>query len=198
MFIKVIVLNFQLVLMHFHRLTLPKIPNGSQDMKSKLSEKLSLILNNKDLLKDLARLCTTYQTSRLESFHSVMIHFAPKLQLAALHFNENTDRNHALTEDRKKRYEIVFPKFKRGGHSVRKVTIDPTYNELLEEVVSTTLPESTSVMVAPADSSPLEPLCSTYDRPDKLEAPSMTPSSKLTVRSEPILPIVILKYSKQQ
>ena len=27
------------------------------------------------------------------------------------------------------RYDILFPKYKKGGHSVRKVTVDPAYSK---------------------------------------------------------------------
>ena len=45
---------------------------------SKASEKLSALLTNAKLSKDIARLSPVYQTSSLESFHGVIIHFAPK------------------------------------------------------------------------------------------------------------------------
>ena len=45
---------------------------------TKASEKLTSLLNNTYLLKDLTRLSPSYQTSSLESFHSVVIHYAPK------------------------------------------------------------------------------------------------------------------------
>ena len=45
---------------------------------SKASEKLSPLLTNNQLCKDVTRLSPLYQTSTLEAFHSVVIHFAPK------------------------------------------------------------------------------------------------------------------------
>ena len=45
---------------------------------SKASEKLSALLTKAKLSKDIAKLSPVYQTSSLESFHSVVIHFAPK------------------------------------------------------------------------------------------------------------------------
>lgn len=47
-------------------------------LDSKASEKLYTILTNKLLLKDISRLSFDYQTSSLESFHNVLIHFASK------------------------------------------------------------------------------------------------------------------------
>ena len=50
--------------------------HSSTDTKS--SEKLTTLLTNNFLCKDLLRLSPHYQTSSLEAFHSVIIHFAPK------------------------------------------------------------------------------------------------------------------------
>ena len=44
---------------------------------SKASEKLSALSTNAKLSKHIAKLSLVYQTSSLESFHSVGIHFAP-------------------------------------------------------------------------------------------------------------------------
>ena len=52
-----------------------------------------------------------------------------RLQLAAIHFNENSCRDHAVTAEGRQRYDINFPKFKKGGYIVRKVTIEATYSE---------------------------------------------------------------------
>ena len=125
---------------------------------TKVSEKLSELISNTALLKDLTRLSPFYQTSSLESFHSVIIHYAPKstalsyqgmkcryktytateytctlfrLQIAALHFNENVNRSQAVTKDGADRYDVVYPKYKKGGYIVRKVTVAPTYSKLL-------------------------------------------------------------------
>ena len=45
---------------------------------TKASEKVCENLSNKNLLKDLRRLSPEHQTSSLEAYHSVIIHFAPK------------------------------------------------------------------------------------------------------------------------
>lgn len=45
---------------------------------SKASEKLTDLLTNAYLCKDITRLSPVHQTSSLEAFHSVVIHFAPK------------------------------------------------------------------------------------------------------------------------
>ena len=45
---------------------------------TKACEKLTSLLTNNSTLMDLTRLSPCYQTSSLESFHSVVIHYAPK------------------------------------------------------------------------------------------------------------------------
>ena len=52
-----------------------------------------------------------------------------RLWLAALHFNENTQRTQAVTKEGKARYIIVFPKYKRGEYTVRKIFVDSTYGK---------------------------------------------------------------------
>lgn len=45
---------------------------------SKATYKLELIVTNKRLLKDVAKLSPLYQTSSIEGFHSLILRFAPK------------------------------------------------------------------------------------------------------------------------
>ena len=47
-------------------------------LDTKASEKVEAIIANKMFVKDVGKLSTSYQTSALEAFHSVIIHFAPK------------------------------------------------------------------------------------------------------------------------
>jgi solute carrier family 8 (sodium/calcium exchanger) len=54
------------------------------------------------------------------------------LLLAALHYNENSNRCHAITADGDKRYKVVYPKFKQGGYSVRPIQVDPTFSKYPE------------------------------------------------------------------
>ena len=53
-----------------------------------------------------------------------------RLQLAALHFNENTNRNQAATKQGTKRYDVVFPKYKKGGYVVKKILVNATYGKV--------------------------------------------------------------------
>jgi solute carrier family 8 (sodium/calcium exchanger) len=50
-----------------------------------------------------------------------------RLWLAALHFNENTQRDQAVTQDGKARYRLTVPKYKKGEFIVRKINVDCTY-----------------------------------------------------------------------
>ena len=54
-----------------------------------------------------------------------------RLQLAALHFNENSSREQAITKEDEERYDLVFPKYKKGGYIVKRVTVNPTYSKFL-------------------------------------------------------------------
>lgn len=127
---------------------------------TKASEVLTKVIMNTMLCNDIQRLSAALQTSSLESFHSLIIQFAPKShafsymgmlcryvaishctyirsimyyvnacrqQLAALHFNENAARKQATTSTGESRYDIVFPKYKKGGYVVKKVIEDPTF-----------------------------------------------------------------------
>lgn len=47
-----------------------------------------------------------------------------------MHFNENADRPIATTQDGTERYSVKYPKYKKGGHVVKKIMADPTYSEL--------------------------------------------------------------------
>ncbi|KAK3738660.1 hypothetical protein QZH41_020507 [Actinostola sp. cb2023] len=110
---------------------------------TKACEKLCGILENKILLKDIRMLSPEYQTSSLEAFHSLILHFAPKhtgfsflamharVILAAIHYNENSDREQATTGG-ELQYSIRFPKFKKGGYSVRKEKTNATYGNTIQ------------------------------------------------------------------
>jgi len=46
-----------------------------------------------------------------------------------LHFNENTQRDQAVTQDGKARYRLTAPKYKKGECIVRKINVDYTYGK---------------------------------------------------------------------
>ncbi|XP_037508895.2 uncharacterized protein LOC119385549 [Rhipicephalus sanguineus] len=96
---------------------------------SRALQKLEEVATARTLLKDMPRLSTRYQTYGLEAFHSLLLHFAPKLyhypyagmkartQLAVLHYNENSERDQACTKDGTPRWRIKYPKA-AGGEPV--------------------------------------------------------------------------------
>ena len=53
-----------------------------------------------------------------------------RLQLAALHFNENTNRRkQAVTKQGTKQYNVAFPKYKKEGYTIKKVLVNATYGK---------------------------------------------------------------------
>jgi hypothetical protein len=46
-----------------------------------------------------------------------------------MHFNENGRKSQDETKDGKARYKIIFPKFKKGGYTVREVKTESTYGK---------------------------------------------------------------------
>lgn len=54
-----------------------------------------------------------------------------RLLIAALHFNENYDREQAKTKDGAERIKISFPKQKQGGFTPKPVPVPKTYRKLL-------------------------------------------------------------------
>ncbi|XP_063072440.1 uncharacterized protein LOC134463131 [Engraulis encrasicolus] len=98
------------------------------------------LLTNKRVLKDVEKLSHHHQTSSLESFHSLIIRFAPKstvfpfmgmlcrLYLASMHFNENSERGQARTSTGEAVYKIQYPKSKKGAGVVKPVKTVPTFN----------------------------------------------------------------------
>ena len=57
--------------------------------------------------------------------------FTYRFKFAAFHFNENANRPQAVvTKEGDECYDIVYPKYKKGGYIVRKVLASkPTYGK---------------------------------------------------------------------
>lgn len=149
---------------------------------TKVSEKISSVIQNKYFCKDVKKLSPVHQTSICEAFHSVIINFAPKssaftyngmlsrLHLAALHYNENSGRKQAETKEGEKRYALLYPKYKGGGHIVRKLMEECTFgyvDELLTKLWEI-VENPGSVKTVRVTSPP--PLCSAYEQPEKSKA----------------------------
>nr|XP_022311415.1 uncharacterized protein LOC111116717 [Crassostrea virginica] len=151
---------------------------------TKASEKLSDIILSKQMKKDVPKLSPLFQTSQIEAFHSTVNHFAPKmvsfsyhgmycrLMIAALHFNENSARPSARTKEGDVQYKISFPKFKQGEYTVRKKSVEATYEYsstlMLETLRGMKGDGNEPVLCLPAREPP--PLCSDFYHPEKEEA----------------------------
>ncbi|XP_023137933.1 uncharacterized protein LOC111576454 [Amphiprion ocellaris] len=105
---------------------------------SKPAFKFQRIVENKRLMRDVAKLSPTHQMSAIERFHGVFLQFAPKnlvfsyrgmlcrLYLSAIHFNENVTRGQLKTKDGALVYKIKCPKTKKGQCSIQAVKTKPT------------------------------------------------------------------------
>ncbi|XP_064641987.1 uncharacterized protein LOC135496551 [Lineus longissimus] len=105
------------------------------------SDDLVAMLTKTLLVNDISKMSAIGQTSGVESYHSVLNHFAPKMIkfsysgmnsricLAALHYNENAGRPQAATMAGEGRYRIDFPKYKTGGYVVKKILVGATYGK---------------------------------------------------------------------
>uniref|UniRef100_A0A8W8NUB4 Uncharacterized protein n=1 Tax=Magallana gigas TaxID=29159 RepID=A0A8W8NUB4_MAGGI len=90
------------------------------------------VVESRYLTRDVGKLSPLYQTYGLEMYHSVVNSFAPKnthffypgmmarLCVSALHFNENGQRHQATTKDGVARWQISYPKGKKGTQAVVK------------------------------------------------------------------------------
>ncbi|XP_064636950.1 uncharacterized protein LOC135493502 [Lineus longissimus] len=102
------------------------------------------------LINDIRKMSTLGQTSGVEHFHMLINQFAPKMfafafetmttrvYLAALHYNENAGRAKATTNDGAARYNVAYPKYKKGSYTVKKILTNCTYDyvaDCFEEVM---------------------------------------------------------------
>ncbi|XP_064630791.1 uncharacterized protein LOC135489383 [Lineus longissimus] len=147
---------------------------------TKVSTQLTKIITAKRFVKDVGKISCGQQTSGLEAFNSVINHFAPKqfhfshegmesrLRVAALHYNENGNKDQAVTQDGQERWEVLFPKVKKGGYSVRPVRKPSTcgYTQrLLLEVQCRCVKN-----LKAAKKGKFAALCDNYEHPEKAEA----------------------------
>ncbi|XP_071160693.1 uncharacterized protein [Mytilus edulis] len=127
-----------------HSSIYPKCDHGelSQDRQwleegSVPYKRMKAVVESKYLLTDVPKLSPVYQTYALEVFHSVVNNFAPKsthffyssmlarLCVAALHYNENCNRDRAFTKDGLQCFSMIYPKAKKGKEAVVKSRPSP-------------------------------------------------------------------------
>ncbi|XP_064637203.1 uncharacterized protein LOC135493645 [Lineus longissimus] len=150
---------------------------------TKVTEKVNALLTNKRLQTDVKKLSPLHQTSSVEAFHSLIVHFCPKsthfsylgmksrLALAALHYNENSSRPVAKTSG--DACTIIFPKFKQGGFSIQKSKPPATYKyltDLTEKLCDEVVCDPARFGKVLDDINVPPPLATKYVRPNKQEA----------------------------
>jgi len=148
-------------------------------------EKLSTLLTKTRLVNDIKKLSPLRQTSSVEAFHSLIIQFAPKsaafsfkgmltrLMLAALHYNENSDRKQAQNKDGTGRYAIRFPKYRKGSYTLQVVKEAATFSyvsTLMESLMSETVVEPAVVWEQWDEVVEPPSLSSAFQRPNLQEA----------------------------
>lgn len=138
-------------------------------------DKLHAIVGTKRLLDDIRQVSPNFQTYGVESFHSIINRFAPKAlsfsragmqarcTLAALHYNENSGRDQAVTKDGELRWQMRQPKAKTGKPTVAAIKVAATYGyvarlqDAVDVVLSTGSLPSDNVLAGgsalPSDSS---------------------------------------------
>jgi len=150
-------------------------------------QKLSTLLTSSRLVSDVRKLSPLQQTSSVEAFHSLIIQFAPKsaafsykgmmtrLLLAALHFNENSERKQACNAHGVPRHTIRFPKYRKGGFTVLAVKEAPTFqyvSKLMELLIQTVEdPAEVWQLWDEVEEPPF--LCSDFVRPKMSDAVAM-------------------------
>ena len=76
-----------------------------------------------------------------------MLFLSCRLLLAAIHYNENTDRPQAQTSNGQPIFRIRFPKYKKGGFTVTPAKPSPTYGMSLDGVFKSTLYISITLII---------------------------------------------------
>ncbi|XP_059404902.1 uncharacterized protein LOC132140098 isoform X1 [Carassius carassius] len=104
--------------------------------------KLEKVMTNKQILNEVTKLSPHQQTSYFESFHSVILRFAPKnvvfpflgmlcrLYLAAFYYNENAGRAQATSSTGHPLFKVNCPKARKGQCTVKQVKTPPTFRYL--------------------------------------------------------------------
>jgi len=117
---------------------------------SKPYKELEIIVKNKILCRDIKKLAHNGQTSSLESFHKIVTFFAPKtvhyfysamearILIAVLHFNENSQRPQAVTQNNQLQWSVSFPKARKGQAVVKPVSVPATFH-YVDKLINATI-----------------------------------------------------------
>ncbi|XP_064488327.1 uncharacterized protein LOC135400419 [Ornithodoros turicata] len=121
------------------------IPNGDWLEPDSLAyKKFKEVTGNTRILKDVAQMSPNIQTYALESFHSLLIRFAPKLvafslegnlcttRLAVLHYNENAEHCQAETSAGVQRWKVKSCKARQGHQVACPIKTPPTFNYIVK------------------------------------------------------------------
>nr|XP_054770487.1 uncharacterized protein LOC129278312 [Lytechinus pictus] len=151
---------------------------------SKVYKKLSDIMLRPRLVNDVGKMSPFGQTSKVEAFHNVLLHWCPKLvsysyqgmkcrlYVAVLHWNENGDRPQATDREGNPIYTIKYPRSKEGGYTVEKVLTPTTYGyvtTLMQEVLDL-VANRRKISGELEELQPQPARCASFERPDKMEA----------------------------
>ena len=116
----------------------------------KSSHKAGGRAHKQSIVEDVANLSGQHQQSVVETFHSLIIQFAPKsvvfssqamkirLLLAAVYYYENAARPRAKTKDKAPQHKIRFPKYRKGGLTIQMRSLELTY-AYVDELMSCVL-----------------------------------------------------------
>ena len=125
-----------------------------------------------------------------------------RLEIDALHFNENSNREQATTKHGEKCYDIVYPKDKKGSYTVRRIQLMvqndsycynyPIISFIFLGYIDDLVLETVSLCARGQTAAPLSspgPLCADYEKTNKADA--IKQHKKLHIRYK-IIHVIVL------
>ncbi|KAK3722374.1 hypothetical protein QZH41_013690, partial [Actinostola sp. cb2023] len=167
------------------------VPKVWMTKKSEAYEKMYDTLTNPRLSQGIKQASSNAQTSCLESYHSVINQFAPKMLafsylgmlsrtiLAALHFNYNLNRESKKDDHGNAKLRVTYTKFKYGEGTVKEIktaqnygkyfTLDYYVDEIYNTLTATPRADLKQLQQELQDTVP-EPMHSQFDKESNEEA----------------------------